>query len=63
MFEFHFFITDTQLQNINKNILVGWRDPAILKSNIKKLPKIVTHYMGIIAIGYIKNRLTTLFTF
>ena len=37
-------ITDAQLEKINKDILVGWRGPAILKSDAKKLPKKVTHY-------------------
>lgn len=37
-------VTSEQLKDINKEILVGWRGPAILKSNINKLPKKVTQY-------------------
>ena len=37
-------VTDKQLKKLNKNILVGWRGPAILKSDAKKLPKKITYY-------------------
>lgn len=37
-------ITKKQLQNIDQEILVGWRGPSILRSNVKKLPKTVTYH-------------------